>query len=798
MRKFLICLFIFFSFNLFSEVLWRSIGPGLFGAMFGVGISPHNPNIIVAGVDMGNVFMTEDGGKSWQIIGKNENKDGGFGNPGYRGVWSVCFDPKRENIIYIGSEHGLYKTIDKGKNWKLILGGDPSYTIGAIEIDPTDPNIIYAANGRGARINIPWARGRIWKSIDGGKNWKEITPKGLIEENRKCWSCIVIDPMSPFIKKEGHQRIYISGQAGFFVSEDGGRTWNDLEEFLPGGKINLTPNGPYTSGISTIFLAPGNKFSKIYASIRVRQIEQDKKTIGGVYLSEDCGKTWIPKNNGLEKAISGMEWQYKQKFPYTYSILVGCKSKPEIMYLSCVYGIYKTTDAGENWFKTLNDGSDWVKLNIDGRDYLYTLRKHETNLIQSYYNYFGPANGLAVCSKNPDIVAYTDNATIGVSYDGGKTWTEPGFEFGEAIWPNRFGDRPPMRLTHKVRSTGLQLIVPIDLAVDPFDPKTIAIGHCDIGLMISRDNGNWWEWAYTGIIGGEKNYIRAVLYDPEVKNRLWVAGGGWDSRNGVGHVYQSDDGGKTFKVIGIPHLEEKKGLFKRGPYINALCLDHNSKKEERIIYAGTDAGIYKTQDAGKTWEEVKINGKENLSVKILMLDSKNKKIYASVYGDYGEDSENWGLFVSEDGGKNWRKTGENIFGVVRNISIYYSKGIIYVVADEKDEKFSYWTNRSLWRSDDYGKTWKKIVEKKLIACVGCHPENPNKIYMVIFANDIRKEKVNVLKSLDGGKKWISIANNIPLSPGGLYNKIVFDPNNPNRFFLLHNSGTYECIDGGEK
>lgn len=72
----------------------------------------------------------------------------------------------------------------------MILGGDPSYTIGTIAIDPTNPDIIYAGNGRGARENVSWAKGCIWKSIDGGKNWKEITPKGLNEENRKCWSSI--------------------------------------------------------------------------------------------------------------------------------------------------------------------------------------------------------------------------------------------------------------------------------------------------------------------------------------------------------------------------------------------------------------------------------------------------------------------------------------------------------------------------------------------------------------------------------------------------------------------------------
>lgn len=92
-----------------------------------------------------------------------------------------------------------------------------------------------------------------------------------------------------------------------------------------------------------------------------------------------------------------------------------------------------------------------------------------------------------------------------------------------------------------------------------------------------------------------------------------------------------------------------------------------------------------------------------------------------------------------------------MFGTVRNLSVCFPKGVIYIVADEKGEKFGYWTKRSLWKSEDYGKTWKKIVDKKLIACVGCHPENPEIIYMLTFAYDVKKEKVNLFKSLDGGK-----------------------------------------------
>ena len=100
---------------------------------------------------------------------------------------------------------------------------------------------------------------------------------------------------------------------------------------------------------------------------------------------------------------------------------------------------------------------------------------------------------MACSNTDPNAVVYTDNAGIGVSDDGGGHLTEPGFEFGETVLPGAFGDRPPMIYTHKVRSHGIQLIAPCDLAVDPFASENIAIGHDDVGLMVSHDGGTWWN-----------------------------------------------------------------------------------------------------------------------------------------------------------------------------------------------------------------------------------------------------------------------------------------------------------------
>jgi len=375
-----------------GQVTWRSIGPAHFGAMFGPGISPHDSKVIVCGTDMGNAFMTRDGGKTWKILGRNGAEP--FGNPGYRGMWNSCFDPKRPERIFIGSEHGLYRTTDGGENWRLLLGGKPADTVGAISVDPTDPNIVYCANGAGARHDTLWSRGDVWKSTDGGDTWRAITPGGAGKCKGQSWVNFAMDRQSAFVAGRGHSRVYLYGHRDFMVSEDAGETWTSLKASVPGGQR-----------VSGLVLVPGRERATLLAAVAVDVVGPDlpaasqagkKQMVGGVYRSEDGGKTWTEKNKGLEKTVSHMATKGKRE--YSYFLLVGCAAKPSVMYLACSpAGIFKTEDGGETWRGTLATGIDWVPTkDFDGKtDTHWRLRKHGGNLDQSFYNNWGPANGLA-------------------------------------------------------------------------------------------------------------------------------------------------------------------------------------------------------------------------------------------------------------------------------------------------------------------------------------------------------------------------------------------------------------------
>jgi len=766
----LVMVFLTLSFAI-SAPKWRSIGPGVFGALVCVGFHPTNPEIMVAGGDMGNAFITHDGGTSWEILGQMGKKP--FAQPGYRGAYGeVKFDPRNPDIIWIGGTHGLYKSEDGGKNWQLKVGGNP-IQIWPIEIDPTDSNIVYAGTGMCVERNASWASGTIYKTTDCGKTWKEYRPGGAKETDTfkyRNWFKIAIDPQSKYVAGKGHLRIYVIGYGGFFVSEDAGESWTSLEEKMPGGAASISRAVNGKSGCYHLTLVPGKGRSRIFATFKV-SIDENNNRNDGVYCSDDGGKTWVEKNKGLERATSEMiKQQALGSVGYDYSLIVSPSSNPNILYWGYKGGVFKSTDQGENW---------------------YVVTKYPQNFIKQSEPGIRGCLQLAVSPSNPDYVAYTEWVDGMLSKDGGKTWEDPFFDYGEVFKTNALKDR--LASSHKMRSRGVQLIVPLALAVDPFNENNISIGYSDVGLQISRDGGEWWEWAYDGIGGGDRNYCWAVVYDPAVKDKLYVGTGGWGM---LGNVYQSVDGGKTFNIIGIPDLTEKSEKEKKKRYyVNALVIDPTSSVKERTIYAATTIGIYKTTDGGKTWNYCSSGLGTAMNIDRLVIDHKNpKRLYAGSAPSTPLGNKP-GLYKSENSGKNWVQIGSDKIGAVKTISICKEKpNVLYVVSIRYGTTDTgVWAPTVVVKSDDYGETWQEIDSRRS-AFATAHPQNPDIVYLGLWAQDVTKEEVGLFRSMDGGKNWQEIDEGTSFTLSGKRNNLIFDSKNFQHIFLLQDSGVFEGWD----
>ena len=795
-----------------QAVQWRLIGPGTRGTMRGPAFHPTNPSIFSIGIDMGLHFITRDGGITWNILGKyvtSQYRYGGY--PGYRGAHQSVFDPKKPEIIWAGGTHGLYKSSDGGENWEFLLGGDASYFIGNIELDPTDPRIVYAGSGDpGAGYFQKWVNGTvIYKTIDGGKSWKTINPLGEDQKRGNVWARILIDPNSSFIAGKGHKRIFAlrhpqSKTPGLIISEDYGSTWKKINTDIIGAAHSLEFN--------YLTLVSDRQNTILFASMF--PIKKADQIYGGIYRSDDVGKTWVETNNGLENAI-GIE--------RTERFIKIASTPADANTLFCVVDnkAFKSRDQGQSWRQILYPTGRWDNHipDFDGKYAEHLLQTGEGNLDWSNRGIVGGFHSIVMAPSSADHVIITGKSGALMTTNGGKTWFELGFEYGDKsssydLAMKQFG--PMTRLstfTHKrMARSNFQVIVPQDVALDPLS-NNIAISYDDEGLQISRDGGNWWEWSYWGILAREGVDTRVVVYDPDVKDRLFLGTMGKVALDRLGEkeiwkLYQSDDGGVTFKSIGPDFVPShkliknnaKKYQRKKDTFttlgVKDILIDPTTPPDRRTMYIAYSTGVYKSVDGAKTWKEQIQFGLDNIKdvsnddyyLTFAMNPQNNLEIYLATYA---------GLYKTSDGGNLWREVSPELFGTIKSLALAKSDpAVIYVVATKGEGKLHWTFDSHLWKSTDAGKTWKRIDEQQT-QFVTVHPKDRNMVYRALYARDMRYEDTGLFRSKNGGETWEKINPHLPMSfKGGFKHKgqVVFDPKNTQHLYVVTWSGVYEGWD----
>ncbi|OGV35466.1 MAG: hypothetical protein A2020_02315 [Lentisphaerae bacterium GWF2_45_14] len=769
-----------------SGVEWMSIGPGAGGAFFALAIHPQNPDIIFTGTDMGCLFRTEDGGKSWKMLGAQLEGD----NPGYRGSWNVVFDNKNPAIVWAAASHGVYKSTDTGKTWKMMtrsISGGPSSFFG-IAIDPSDSNIIYISHGFSPRNIPPWSHGRIWKSTDSGNSWKELQcPVGpLTKENRTAsYSFLEIDPKSDFVRGEGHKRVFIGGPSGFFVSENAGTSWTSIAANIPESK----------GDIDSLIITEDDGKSVLFAGVHPEMTDKKSgKYKGGIFRSDDSGKSWISLNVNNEKfmeTIASLNSRSPGRGNFAV-FLVNSPKKPERIYMGSLMGVYRSDDLGNKWVRVTDPAHEWYNFtDRDGSLAYHGLKRYGGNFGHSYLGRIDCFNNMSVSQGNPDIIAFTDNVTMTLSKDGGKTWNDVTFDYAEPFNEKKFGDRPPMQYTHKLKSRGIQDINPNRIEVDPFDPDTIFIAYADLGLRISRDGGKTWEHSTEGIVGNmNRSQTNSVTFDPGVKGRAYL------NTATHGTIYVTEDSGRTYKDISITQLADRaKKQRKDKHFQGGIIIDEKSPVNNRTLYCATEFGVYKSKDGGKTWDDSSLGIEDAGRIKVLAINPSNSNMLFARSCPFSKDAANphAGLYISKDAGRNWFRLAEKEIGAVYSLSICKNKpDVIYAVAATPG-KAGYWGASRLWKSTDGGKTWNAVYggNDTLVRTCAVNPENPNCVYIAMTAHDLNTQKPGILKSLDGGKTWKGIGGSIPIShPRNIY----IYPKDPSQIYYGDHFSAFKGID----
>ncbi|MDE3742324.1 WD40/YVTN/BNR-like repeat-containing protein [Maribacter polysaccharolyticus] len=624
----------------FKPLKYRNIGPFRGGRSVTATGVVGDPLTYYMGTTGGGLWKTTDAGQRW------ENISDGFFEMG--SVGAVTVSASNPNIVYCGmGEHaprgvmtsygdGVYKSTDAGKTWKKV-GLEATQHIARIIIHPTNPDIVYVA-AQGALYGPNKDRG-IYKSIDGGKTWKNTL---FVNELTGC-SELSMDANYPEIMYATmwhHQRkpnMVISGGegSGVYKSTDAGDTWFKIEKGLPEEK-----------GKMAISVSPANS-DKVYALVE-SDSDQDK---GGLFVSNDAGESWsrISGDNRLTQRA----WYYTEVF-------TDPNDENTVYVLSAP--ALRSIDGGRSWKTLSGTHGDYHDLWIN------------------------PDN-----SKNM-VIANDGGAAI--SFNFGKTWSTqdimPTAQFYRISVDNLFpyniyaGQQDNTSVKIASRSFGRSGITEQDwtytaggesafLAFDPNDPRYV-LGGSYLGTIEALDMESK---VSTQIMAAPIQYLGREARDMKYLYN-WNAPilRSQHEPNTFYHcaqlVLRTRDMGLTWEEMSpdlTRNIDELQGNG-GGPFTNEAVGAENygtiaymmeSPHESGVFWTGSDDGfVHVTRDNGTTWQNVTPKGLKQCLVNAIEVSPHDPATAYIATTRYKFNDYTPAIYKTTDYGKNWTNISTGI------------------------------------------------------------------------------------------------------------------------------------------
>ncbi len=545
----------------------------------------------------------------------------------YRGgrTVAVCGVPSKPGLFYMAPNNGgVWRSTDYGRVWTPIFDGQPTGSVGALAVAPSNPDVIYVGSGEGLQRPDLSVGDGVYKSTDGGRTW---TNTGLRDAQQV--PEVIVDPKDPdrvFVAALGHP-YGANAERGVFRSLDGGKTWK-----------RVLFKDERTGAVGLAF-HPGNP-RILYASLWSQQHAPWENGIfkgsnSGLWKSEDGGETWRPLTRGLPTPEQGLG-----RIGFAIA-----PSDPTRMYAQVdagkLTGTYRSDDAGESWTRVNDEtrvsgrGDDFAEVRVDpkDRDTVYaanTSMYKSTDGGRTFTAIKGAPGGddyhrIWIHPSDPRqmIVGADQGATVTVN--GGETWSswynQPTAQFYHVITDNRFpywvygGQQESGSVG--IRSRGdhgaisFRDWMPVGVeeygyaAPDPLDPNVIFGGKLtrfDVRTGQTQD-------VSPAPLRAPYRFLRTapVIFSPADPKTLFYAGN---------VVFRTRDGARTWEVIS-PDLSREQlpappslggyadtpaAKLQRRGVVYALA---PSPKDADRLWAGTDDGlIHLTTDGGKTWKDV--------------------------------------------------------------------------------------------------------------------------------------------------------------------------------------------------
>jgi photosystem II stability/assembly factor-like uncharacterized protein len=691
----------------FSNLHWRQIGPTRAGRARALSGVASQPNVFYIGFDNGGVWRSTDYGSTWLPL---------FDSQPTGSIGAIAVAPSDPNIIYVGSGagiirpdlavgNGVYKSTDAGKTWTH-LGLDDTQMIAMIDVDPRDPNRLFVA-ALGHPYGPNATRG-IFRSTDGGKTFQKV----LYKDEYTSGNDVRIDPLDPTIVYATlwqQQQSYIEGGAfggagnGIYKSTDGGTTWKQLTEGLPSviqANIALAPSNPkvlYATVAGTPADGGGGRGGGRGGAAAT--------TTGVVYFykSTDAGEHWqMVVNSNLQAGGGGGRGAGPQD-PRPLGRIGGgdlptlaVDPKNENVVYSCSTVMWRTEDGGVTWSA--------VRGAPGGDDYQ-----------KAWIN-----------PNNPNILLVVADQGGVVSANRGLSWsnwyTQPTGAMYHVTADNSF----PYKLCGGQQDSGSACVDsrsmdgeitfhdwhPVNIqeygvaAPDPKDPDMVYGSSRTNVSLYNRRTGQTTNVGPSaeqrGANFGRNVRTMPIAWSPVDPNVLFYASN---------VVWKSTDHAHSWTRIS-PDLARQTWEVPAsvGKYANQVTVSPQgsitalspSPRDARIIWAGTDDGnIQTTMDGGATWKNV-TPPQIKAWTRIFNIEAghfDNNTAYAAA-NTFRIDDLNPHFWRTHDGGKTWTEINTGIApGNVAN-SIREDprkRGLLYAATDAQ-----------VWVSFDDGDHWRSL------------------------------------------------------------------------------------------
>ena len=628
-----------------------------------IAVDPSNPDVIWVGTGEDNprnstsfgkgVFKSTDGGKTWKCVGlKNTER-----------ISRIIINPRNPNIVYVAAighvfgpstDRGVYMTEDGGKTWEKVLYIDEYHGASDIEMNPSNPNVLYA--GMWYFQRKPWdfdsgdKKGGVFRSVDGGYTWKKLT-EGLPEFMGRIG--IKVAPSMP-------QRVYVIAEAregALFRSDDGGDHFQLIHkgtEIVSRGfyytELRVDPqdeNRIYAIASPLWVSEDGGKTFRRIA----RRIHGDFHTMwidpknpyrvftgsdGGLAVSYNRGKTWEFVNNFI--AAQFYQINADNRLPF-YHVCGGlqdngtwCAPSRTRGYIGILNDHWYSIGGGDGFFVVTHPTKPWIHLvEYQGGGISLVNTKTGESIDNTPYvkrNEGGPAGELKyrfdwdapiVQSPHDPMTVYLAGNVVFRSKDFGLTW--------ERISPD-LTRNDPQKLgaaggpIFPENTTAENHCTIISLAESPAKPGIIWAGTDDGNLQVTVDGARHWTNVIRNLKGikpeSPVSHIEPSWTDPAT---AYVAFDRHMFDDFSPYIFVTHDYGRTWKRItnGLPD----------DAYVHVVKED---PRNSDVLYAGTEIGLFVTFDKGRNWERLSMNNLPPVAVHDIIIHPRENDLILGTHG----------------------------------------------------------------------------------------------------------------------------------------------------------------------